>query len=185
MANPSPTLATSRNPATARVRNEPSTEAFQSGREYRISEELAIAATPLVFRFECTKDFTLRKQSLEVDEGALRLSAYRDAQGTEGGTFSDDVAIYKANFASTTPNVETSTNITTGGTFTPAALPAGKAVEFIRVKTASSTAQQSTVSGGIGEERSLAAGIYYLVIDRFTGSGTSEGVFALTWEEAE
>jgi len=185
MSNPSPTLATSRDPDTARVRIEPSTEAFKAGREYRISEEIAIAATPLVFRFECAKDFTLRKQSLVVDEGALRLRAYRDLQGAESGTFSDDVAIYKVNFASTTPDVPTATNITTGGTFTPAALPLGKAVEFIRAKTASSTAQQSTVSGGIGEERSLAAGIYYLVIDRFTGSGTSEGVFALTWEEVE
>jgi len=185
MSNPSPTLATSRDPETARVKIEPSTEAFQAGREYRISEELAIQATPLVFRFECTKDFTLRQQSLECDAGALRLRAYRDTQGTEGGVFGNDIAIYKVNFASTTPDVPTVTNITTGGTFTPAALPLGKAVEFTRVKTSTQSNRQITVSGGVGQERSLAAGVYYLVIDQFDGNITAEGVFALTWEEAE
>jgi len=185
MGNPSPTLATSRDPETARVKIEPSTEGFWKGMDYRISEEIAVGATDLVFRFESTKNFILRNQVVEADAGAIRFRVYRDVQGTEGGTFDTDIPIYKVNFIQGVPDVATGVNITTGGTFTPAALPLGKAVETIRVKSSTQSNRQITISGDIGTERGLPPGVYYIVLDRFTGSGTSEGVVAVQWEELE
>lgn len=182
---PTPGIATSRNPGSARLKVEPSTEGFWKGMDYRISEEIFVDATPLVFRFESTKDFILRNQVIESDAGAMRFRVYRAAQGVEGGTFDNDIPIYKVNFITGVPSVDTGVNITTGGSFTPAALPLGKAVEVIRVKSSTQSNRQITISGDIGTERGLPPGIYYIVIDRFTGSGTSEGVVAVQWEELE
>ncbi len=185
MANPSPTLATSRDPETARVKIEPSTEGFWKGLDYRIVEEVEVGGTPLVFRFESTKNFILRSQVVESDAGAIRFRAYRSNQGTEGGTFDTDIAIYKVNFIEGVPSVDTGVNITTGGTFTPAALPLGKAVDVVRVKSSTQSNRQITISGDVGTERGLPPGVYYIVLDRFDGSGTSEGVVSVQWEELE
>ena len=176
-----PPLATRRQVDVARQKVDVANTAFWEGKEYRISYEYSVGATPIVMRFECTKDFILQLQRLSCDSEAVRLRAYRSTQGTEGGTFGTVIPIRKVNFMSETDDVPTATNITTGGTFTPDV--GEESVETLRLRTSNSTAQKVTVTGAVGDERGLAADVYYLIIERIDGSGNATGVFDLKWEE--
>jgi hypothetical protein len=168
---------------TARLKVDIGQTGFWEGREFRISEKLSIpSATPLVMKFVAPVNFILTLQTLSCDAEAIEFEAFRDSQGTEGGTFGDTVAIYSNNTQSTTPDYTGQISITSGGTFTPDALPAGKAVEFIRLKTANATAQRTTVGGAVAGERGLGAGTYYLKFTNY-GSGTATGVYTLVWQE--
>ena len=178
---PAPVLGTRRDTEFARGKVDVANTAFWEGREYRISHEFLIDETPLVLRFTAPGDFMLQKQELEVDGGGIRMRAYRDSQGTEGGTFDTPVGVYKVNFMSDAPVVAHSVDLDTGGTFTP---DVGQpAVETIRVVSPTQSNRMTTVSGSVGDARGLAAGVYYLVFDRINGNSGVPGVFSLTWEE--
>lgn len=74
------------------------------------------------------------------------------------------------------------TAIASGGTFTPSggAVP----ITALRVRTAGSTAQKSSVGGVAISEKGRAAGTYYAVLSRMTGvSGDCTGVYNLVVEE--
>ncbi|MFO8066869.1 MAG: hypothetical protein R6U11_04725, partial [Bacteroidales bacterium] len=113
-------------------------------------------------------------QSISIDVGNLSFKAYRASQGVKSGAFTD-VTIYGQNIMSVTPARAPTSAVAIGGAFTPSAneLP----VEVIRLRTSGSTAQRSSVSGVVGDERGLAAGVYYLVLTRIDGNDTAQGVF--------
>lgn len=147
-------VLTSNSGNTARLKVAVGQTGFWEGREFRISEELSIpSATPKVFKFVSPVDFILTFQNLTSDSQGIKFEAFRDNQGTEGGTF------------------------------TPDALPDGKPVEVMRVKTSGSTAQKTTIGGSISGERGLAAGTYYLKFSNLPASGTADGVYTLVWQE--
>lgn len=159
---------------------------FFEGREFRMVRKLVVATgTPKVFRFVSPVDFILFEQTLNVSVGDLEFYAYRSDQGTAGGTFTalpvspigkNIGAQYRkysgARYASQVTLAE-------GGTFTPA--NAQIYADYDRAKTSSATAQQTSVSGGDDSVRYLAAGTYYLVVSSLVG--TSEGRYAIAWEE--
>lgn len=173
--------STRRDNRFGRIRVDVANTAFWEGKEYRISYEYSVGDTPIVLRFECAQDFILQLQRLTCDSEAVRFRAYRSTQGEEGGAFGTTIPVYKVNFMSEAPDVPTVTTVTTGGTFTPD--PGEASVETLRLRTANATAQKTTVSGAIGDERGLAADVYYLIIERIDGSGSATGVFDLKWEE--
>lgn len=154
-------------------------------RVWRISHEFTgLNTTPLVLKVVVPVNFMLYYQGLSVDAGGVVLRAYRSTQGTEGGTFSTAIPLISANTMTEEPEYTFQAAVTTGGTFTPSAPPAGTAVETLRVLTSGATAQQSTVGGEAVNERGLAAGTYYLVFSRMTGvSGDCAGVYTLIVEE--
>lgn len=175
---------TSEDPNTSRLKVDIGQTGFWEGREFRISEELSIpSGSEVVFKFVSPINFILTKQSIECDQEGIKFEAFRSSQGTEGGTFNQDVAIYGNNIQAGTPPYTGQISITTGGTFTPEALPTGKAVEVIRLRTASATAQRTSVGGAVSGERGLAADTYYLKFTNLTGSGTAGGTYALTFQE--
>ena len=171
-------LLTSERENIRRVRVDVAETGFFDGREFRISEELNLdAGNTLVYRFNAPIDFILQLQDITVDAGGLRFAAYRAIQGTEGGTFAP-VKKYAVNFMSTAPVYTRQVEISKGGTFTPTDDP----VEIIRLVSAGATAKQTTVSSAVGDQRGLAAGVYYLVFT-VIGNATASGVFDLKWEE--
>lgn len=165
-----------------RVRVDTSRTGFWAGHEFRISYPLSIpAATPTVLKFVSPVNFIIQLQNVSSDTEGVIFEAYRDTQGTEGGTFGTAVNVYSNNFQSTTPEYSTQISISTGGTFTP---DGGQvSVETIRLKVNNATAQQSTVAAESIGERGLAAGTYYLKFTNLSGSGTALGVYNLVWEE--
>lgn len=178
-----PALATRRNNTFARVAVDVANTAFWEGKEYRISRELAIPAGQVVtLRFTSLVDFILQRQELAVDLGRVKFTAWRDEQGVEGGTWSP-VPIYRVNFMDVTPVAPNQAQVDIGGTFTPN--EGESAVETIRIRTAGSTAQRTSITGAIGDERGLAPGTYYLRFDAgaMGGNEAAAGVFALEWEE--
>lgn len=168
-----------------RLRVDSGQTGFFARRQWRLSFEFtALDATPIVLKVVMPVDFIIHFQCLSVDEGGVALRAYRIGQGTEGGTFSTVVPMYSVNFMSEQPAYVFQGSVTTGGTFTPAALPTGASVETIRVRAANATAQAATVSGSATGERGLAASTYYLVFSKLAGvSGASAGVYTLIVEE--
>lgn len=176
-----PSIATRRDLQFARLKTDVANTAFWEGKEFRISREYAVGGTPLVLRFESPIPFILHLQSLSCDTGNIRFRAYRDTQGSEGGTFGDVEPIYQQSLLPESQGLSPQVSITTGGTFTP---DAGQGpVETIRLRASGATAQRNSVSSAIGDERGLSAGVYYLVLGRIDGTDTAEGVFDLKWEE--
>ena len=157
--------------------------AFLEGREFRVSYPLNIpAATPVVLKFVATTDFDLALQTLTCDTESILFEAFRQVQGVEGGSFSDNVPIYRNNGKRTTlPNVTPTTSITTGGTFTPNENETS--VETIRLKTSGATAQASTVGEEIRGKRGLPPGTYYLKFSVLAGTSAAQGVYTLKFEE--
>lgn len=166
----------------SRVRVDTGRSGFFAGHEFRISYPLSIpAATPVVLKFVSPVDFILQLQSLSADSEGILFQAYRDTQGTEGGTFGTTVPSFRNNFMSDVPDYTQQVAITTGGSFAP---DGGQmAVETIRLRVSNATAQESTVSADAAGERGLAAGTYYLKFSNLPASGTALGVYNLIWEE--
>jgi len=176
-------LLTSPKPGIRRVQVDVAETGFFDGREFRISEELDLAAGEVrVYRFTSPIDFILQRQTLSLDDGEVKFTAYRSDQGTEGGTWGP-VNVYGVNIMSTAPAYTGQASVDMGGTFTPN--DGEQAVETIRLRTSGSTAQRTTVSGAVGDQRGLAAGTYYLVLDAagLGGNAPAAGVFDLKYEE--
>lgn len=171
--------------ANRRLRVDTGQTGFFGRRMWRVSYEiLALDATPLVFKVVVPVNFIIHHQELEVDAGGMSLRAYRTGQGTEGGAFSTAVPLYAMNFMDEQAPYVFQATINSGGTFTPAALPAGAAVETIRVRSGNATAQQISVGGTAFGERGLLYGTFYLVFAKLDGvSGASTGVYTLIAEE--
>ena len=177
-----PELISGSDRETGRIKVDVSQTGFWEGREFRISVPLSIpAATPVVLKFVAPIDFILQSQGLTCDEQGILFQAYRSTQGAEGGSFSTAMPIYSNNFQSTAPAYAHQATISTGGSFTPDG--GQQSVETIRLKTSGSTAQAVTVGGSVRGERGLVAGTYYLKFSNLTGSGTSQGVYSLIFEE--
>jgi len=155
------------------------------GREFRLVRKISVTAgTPLVVRFTSAVDFILSEQELNTTVGDIEFYAWRDTQGTAGGTFSGVYTPIGKNISSAYRlyngvRYATQVAINYGGTFTPTNAEAY--VDYDRAKTSGATAQQTSVSGGDDSARYLAAGTYYLVFTSL--DATSVGRFALAWEE--
>ena len=157
--------------------------AFLEGREFRVSYPLSIpAGVPVVLKFVAITDFDLTLQTLTCDTESILFEAFRSTQGSESGTFTNDVPIYRNNGKTTTlPSITPKTSITTGGDFTP---DVGQtSVETIRLRTSGATAQASTVGEEIQGKRGLPPGTYYLKFSVLSGSSTAAGVYTLKFEE--
>ena len=178
-------LLTSEAEQFRRVRVDVAQTGLFEGREFRLVRKVSIpAATPLVIRFTSAVDFILFEQDLNVTEGDIEFRAWRDTQGTAGGTFAGSFPVIGKNISGfyreySGARYASQVTINHGGTFTPT--DAEAYVDYDRAKTSSSTAQRTSVQGGNDSARYLAAGTYYLVFNSL--DGTSVGRIALAWEE--
>lgn len=157
----------------ARLKVDVAQTGFWEGREFRLEREIA---GPTVIKFVSPINFILQLQAFASHDGEATLAVYSAAQGAEGGTFTA-LTQNPNNAMSTTPSYTPQITLSTGGTFTPSSSDPNFAREFVRVVSASATAQQSTVGGSGIKERGLGANTYYLV---FTGLKAS---YRLIYEE--
>lgn len=142
-----------------RLRVDPAQTGFFEGREFRTFYEFNIpSGQSVIIKFSSAVDFILFKQSLEVDGGAIRLSAITGA--TESTAFASPLPVIGKNRMPTRRKYptgsgfyETQIAINTGGTIT-----GGTIVEVARVVSSNATAQQQTVGGQQSDERGLPAG---------------------------
>lgn len=155
--------------------------AFNEGKEFRFPREYTFSATPLVFKFVAPVDFVLQRQFLSCDSGNVRFRAYRAEQGAETGTFATPEEVVRNNSTQTAKDLDPLVTITSGGGFTPNEGEVPK--EVLRIRSSGATAQKTSVSGAVGDERGLAAGTYYLMLQRIDGNETATGVYEIKWEE--
>lgn len=152
---------------------------FFLGNEQRFFHEFNIPSGSSVwFRFTSPIDFILFEQTLTVDSGGIRFTAYTG--GTESDTWTPVTTVIPKNFMSSAPHYTRQVSIDTGGTLT-----GGNLREVVRLVSPGSTAHHATVSGGNQTERGLSAGIYYLQLENIANSGASTGVYTITWAERQ
>lgn len=171
---------------SARYRVDVGQTGFFARRMWSLSYEFAstnpIAETPLVFRFIIPVNFIVHAHSLTVDQGGVTLRTYAATQGAPGGSFSTVHQAASENTMNEQPAYAFQAAIASGGTFTPAGgeVP----IAALRVRTAGSTAQESSVGGSAVSEKGRAAGTYYAALSRMTGvNGDCTGVYNLVIEE--
>ena len=159
---------------------------FFDRRQFRISLEMTIGATPLWLRFTSPVNFILQRQDIDVDQGGIRMRAYRSTQGAPGGSFATPVPIWSNNGMDEAPEYIPQVTIFSGGTFTPSG--GQSPTETIRVMSnpgggGPTAGSRNTASGDAFGERGLAAGSYYLNFERLSAEADGVGVFGLLWEE--
>jgi hypothetical protein len=157
------------------------TSAFWEGREFRTFLELNIpAGTTLVMRVVVPVDTVFYGLELTLDSGHLRMGTY--AGGTEGGTFSVALPIFRANNMSAGENRKDQPSayvaqdtLHYGGTHT-----GGTELDVQRIRPAKDS---STGNGAelLGDARGIQPGTYYFRLLALVGPVT--GVFRARWEE--
>lgn len=146
---------------------------FWDGREFRTGIDKTAAYT---LKIVAPIDFILELQTLFSHDGTATFNAYNSEQvSSESTPFNDAIQVLPNNGMSTTPLYTRQTLITGGGSITLNGPQVPR--EYIKVVTATSTAQRSTVGGDSIKERGLPADTYYLV---FTGTNYS---YRLIFEE--
>lgn len=176
-------LLTSNKETFRRVRVDVAQTGFFEGREFRSFLEFSIASgQSLWIKVSAPVAFILFEQSLTVDAGGIRFSAFAGATGS--GTYSTPLPVIGKNrlpnrriYETVSGYYEPQITLETGGAAT-----GGQLVETFRVVASGATAQQSTVGGIVATERGLPAGDYYLKLENISNS-TATGVYSLFWEE--
>ena len=164
----------------ARVKVDVAQTGFFSGREYRMFKEFTVpSGTPYVIKVVTTGNVILHGVDCKIDDGALRMSTM--AGGTEGGSFSETIPIFNRNNMSVGPDREaviaSTMSLSAGGTHT-----GGTTLDVLRIKTSGGGGNAITVGANISDERGIAQGTYYFVLQNL-GAGSVVGVLSIRWEE--
>lgn len=167
-----------------RLQVDPGQTSFEEGREFRTFYEFSIpTGQSIIIRALANVDTILSDVSLSVDAGGIRL---RTIVGlTTGASFTDVLPVITKNTMSTRPTpfyvpvntIDRTNAITSAGLFT-----GGIDIDRVRVVTANSSAQQSSVGSRAFDQRGVSVGTYYWVVENIS-NGTSTGVFSGWWEE--
>lgn len=153
---------------------------FFAGREFRSYFELNVpVAGQRSFRFTSPVDFILTGQSMELDQGGLRLAIFAGTI-TPGGTWTSVPVIGRNRMLERPqPYYVPLVSIETGGTFT-----GGDEQDVLRVKTTTQSNQASNVGGEQDDVRGLPPGTYYVRLEPLAGvNDASLGVYSVRWEE--
>lgn len=162
----------------SRLRVDSGQTGFFDGREFRTFKELSIPnGTTYVIRAVVPINIVLFGLELTLDNGQVRLGTYAD--GTAGGTFSEQLPLIPANSMSekTQPAYTPKVVLSAGGTHT-----GGIELDVIRVKVENSTGAAASVGNVAQDERGVGAGTYFFRIQNI-GTGVVEGTFKARWEE--
>lgn len=177
-------LMTSEREKYRAVRVDDGQTGFYEGRQFRTFREINIpAGNTLVFRVTTPVNTILQHVGLTLDGGSIRLRTL--AGGTPTGTFSDPLPIIRKNTmtggqfpAPPLPLYAAQNVIESGGT----GITGGIDIDVLRLVAAGATAQQSSIGNFSDDERGVAPGTYYWVLQNFS-NGAATGVFTSFWEE--
>lgn len=172
---------TSKEEITRRLRVDVAQTGLFEGREFRTNRRYTLASgATRVIKFSCPVSFIIRKQHLSVAAGSILFRAYREGDGVEGGTWTPVRNILPNCDLTETPDYTMKAMITTGGTFV--ATDPDNYKEVFELRSSGATAQTSTVSEDVADERGLPAGTYYLTFTENSNS-TASFVYTLIHEE--
>lgn len=151
---------------------------FFAGREFRTLYEFSIASgATQVIKVVSNVDTIVQNFGAELKTAELRIELLYG--GTEGGTFSTALSIFKTNTMSSSSNYVRQVNMTTGGTHT-----GGTLVDLLLLKSGDGTSENKDIVTTATESLPVGfpAGTYYIRLVNTDGA-TATGVFRARWEE--
>lgn len=160
-------LLTSKREGARRVRVDIGQTGFWENREFRLNEPITTGGK--IIRVTAPINFVLQLQQIVSNDGEVTMKAYRADDGVAGGTWEESNYYAANNQMSDRPAYTGAVTIATGGTFTPTNALLYK--EKLTAKSASATAQASSVGSNAVKERGLPPDTYYLV---FSGGGAGD-----------
>ena len=164
-----------------RVKVDPGQTSFFEGREFRTFKELNVPPlTTYVIKIVVPVDIVFTQFDSAIELGHMRLASM--VGGTEGGSFSETLPIFKRNNMAVGPNKRydpsTMLSFTAGGTHT-----GGTELDVVRVKASSQQVQSTTVGSNAGDERGVGIGTYYFRIQNLHATDALIGMIHASWEE--
>lgn len=172
-------LTTNKGGPNQRIRVDPGQTGFFTGQMFRTYIEYTIpSATSISLRFTSPIDFILWHQSLDCDQGGVRLEVFTGSTPSGTWTALPSIGVNRMS-ERPTPLYTNQCTVETGGTFT-----GGTAVDLLRVRAASQNVSATNVGVAQDTERGLPAGTYYIRLSALTGvNGDSLGIYRIAWEE--
>jgi len=155
---------------------EPSSRAFNEGRQYFTFRDLSIAqGATLVIKVVLTSNTIMR--DFFVDMVTSDTTVEIVSGGTEGGTFNSALTIQRTNNISTVPARASTTTMTSGGTLT-----GGTTLDKFLLYAGNNENQSTRQHGGEEFPTGFPAGTYYVRIVNI-GNTTATGLFKARWSE--
>lgn len=175
-AYPPKVLITDNNGSYARLRVDVGQTGFFAGREFRTFYEFSIPTeTSIVIKVNAPINTIVQTFGAELDLAELRVELRYG--GTESGTFSTALPIFKTNTMTTASNYVGQVTMYTGGSHT-----GGTVVDLLTLisgananKAIASTASENLPQG-------FSSGTYYIHLINTDGA-TASGIFRAQWEE--
>ena len=175
-AHPPVKLMTNENDEYARLRVDVGQTGFFAGREARTFYEFSIASgASQVIKVVSATDTVLQSFGVETFLAEIRTELVTG--GTEGGTFSTALPIFKTNTMSTASSYTPQVTMNRGGTHT------GGTVVDLLISISGDNANKA-VSAKASEDypQGFAAGTFYIRLTNTDGA-TASGIFRARWEE--
>jgi hypothetical protein len=159
-----------------RIRVDVGQTGFFEGREFRTFKDLSIpSGSTYTVKVVVNRNTILWNTSLSLESGGLKLSTV--AGGSDIDPFTTSLPRIPKNRMTFAPVVEPLNTIQEGGT-----MAGGTVIDVVRLSTASSTTQRSSVGGSVADERGVSPGVYYFVFQNTSNSDVA-GTFHMFWEE--
>lgn len=148
---------------------------FFAGREFRTFYRFSIPTEQtLVIKAVVDAPVILFGVSLNLILGEVDMETR--VGGTEGGAFSTSLPVFNRNNIPGTPTPSSEATLTAGGTHT-----GGTVLDVLQARTSNIGFLAQSVGNMDTDERGIAPGTYYFVIDNIDGSN-ADGVFKLRWQ---
>lgn len=175
-AYPPKVLMTDGDGPYARMRVDVGQTGFFAGREARTFYEFAIASgASQVIKVISPVNTIVQNFSIELDLAEIRLELV--VGGTEGGTFSTPLPIFKTNTMTTASNYVPQVTMNMGGTHT-----GGTVVDLLTAISGANANKAVSTSGSENLPQGFAAGTFYIRLTNTDGN-TAIGIFRTRWEE--
>lgn len=175
-AYPPKVLMTDGNGTYARMRVDVGQTGFFAGREARTFYEFAIpTGQSRVIKVVAPIDTIIQTFGAELHLAELRIELRYG--GTEGGTFSTSLPIFKTNVMSSSSAYVPQITMSTGGTHT-----GGTTIDLLHLLSGANPNKASDSSAKEDLPQGFSAGTFYIHLINVDGA-TAEGIFRARWEE--
>jgi hypothetical protein len=175
-AYPPVKLMTDGDGSYSRLRVDVGQTGFFAGREARTFYEFSIATgASQVIKVVAPINTIVQNFALELDIASLRLELV--AGGTEGGTFSTSLPIFKTNTMTTASTYTPQVTMAVGGTHT-----GGTVVDLLTAISGDKLQKATAITATEDQPQGFPAGTYYIRLINTDGA-TATGIFRARWEE--
>lgn len=160
----------------ARLRVDVGQTGFFAGREARTFYEFSVpTGTTQVIKVVSPTNTIVQNFSLELDIASMRLELR--VGGTEGGTFSTALPIFKTNTMTDQSGYTPQVTMDVGGTHT-----GGTLVDVLTAISGDKLQKSTAITATEEQPQGFAAGTFYIKLINTDGA-TATGIFRARWEE--